>query len=78
MRDLLDTAATDTATPIDGTDDQIALSAENVELPVIDLSGLHTGSQEDMAAVAKALGDAARTSGFFYIRNRLWSGLSAE
>ncbi|WP_417674890.1 isopenicillin N synthase family dioxygenase [Roseibium sp.] len=69
MRDLLDTAATDTATPIDGTDDQIALSAENVELPVIDLSGLHTGSQEDMAAVAKALGDAARTSGFFYIRN---------
>jgi isopenicillin N synthase-like dioxygenase len=33
------------------------------------LSGLFTGSDEDKARVASELGAAARTSGFFYIRN---------
>jgi isopenicillin N synthase-like dioxygenase len=69
MRDLLDPVVAEDAAPVDGTTDQIALSAENVELPVIDLSGLHTGSTEDLAEVAKTLGEAARTSGFFYIKN---------
>ncbi|AXS38976.1 2-oxoglutarate and iron-dependent oxygenase domain-containing protein [Breoghania sp. L-A4] len=46
-----------------------ALSASGVELPVIDLSGLHTGHLEDMAAVATELGEAARISWFFYIKN---------
>ena len=45
---------------------QQALTLEDAALPVIDLSGLWTG---DEASVAKALGQAARTSGFFYITN---------
>lgn len=48
---------------------QTALSVEEATLPVIDLSGLFTGSDEDKARVASELGAAARTSGFFYIRN---------
>lgn len=47
--------------------DQTALTLDDATLPVIDLSGLFTGSPEDKAAVASALGEAARTSGFFYI-----------
>jgi isopenicillin N synthase-like dioxygenase len=41
-----------------------ALTLEQASLPVIDLEGLFTG---DESGVANALGDAARTSGFFYI-----------
>ncbi len=69
MRDLLEHEVVEPADVVDGTADQIALSADDVELPVIDLAGLLTGSPEDMAAVAAELGKAARTSGFFYIRN---------
>lgn len=54
-------------TPSD--DDQNALKIEEAQLPVIDLSGLMSGDPEDKAAAARALGDAARTSGFFYITN---------
>lgn len=44
-----------------------ALAVDDANLPVIDLAGLFSGDPNDKAAVAKALGDAARTSGFFYI-----------
>ncbi|MEX0371604.1 MAG: isopenicillin N synthase family dioxygenase [Tateyamaria sp.] len=44
-----------------------AIKIEEANLPVIDLSGLMTGDPKDKARVASALGDAARTSGFFYI-----------
>lgn len=44
-----------------------AQTIEEANLPVIDLSGLFTDDPADKAQVAKALGDAARTSGFFYI-----------
>ena len=50
------------------TDDELtALKIEEASLPVIDLSGLFSGGADDKARVASALGDAARTSGFFYI-----------
>lgn len=48
---------------------QHALKIEQAQLPVIDLGGLMTGNEKDKKAVAHALGDAARTSGFFYITN---------
>lgn len=47
--------------------DQEALSVDDATLPVIDLAGLFTGAPRDRAAVAAALGEAARTSGFFYV-----------
>ena len=47
--------------------DQTALALDHATLPVIDLSGLSTGREEDRAAVAASLGGAARGSGFFYI-----------
>ncbi len=50
-------------------DDQRALKIQQAQLPVIDLSGLMTGDPDDKRSVARALGDAARTSGFFYITN---------
>ncbi len=49
------------------SDDQKALTLEDATLPVIDLSGLFTGQEADRAEVARQLGEAARTSGFFYI-----------
>ncbi|CAN0219053.1 unnamed protein product, partial [Chrysoparadoxa australica] len=49
------------------SDDQKALTVEDATLPVVDLSGLFTGDMADKARVAADLGDAARTSGFFYI-----------
>lgn len=49
--------------------DQRALTIEDANLPVIDLGGLFTGDPQDKARVAAELGDAARTSGFFYITN---------
>ncbi|MEM6622321.1 MAG: 2-oxoglutarate and iron-dependent oxygenase domain-containing protein [Pseudomonadota bacterium] len=45
---------------------QRAMKLEDAALPVIDLSGLFNGNPEPVAA---ALGQAARTSGFFYITN---------
>ena len=45
---------------------QQALKLDDASLPVIDLDGLFNG---DEASVAAALGQAARTSGFFYIAN---------
>ncbi len=44
-----------------------AIKIEEASLPVIDISGLRSGDPADKARVARALGDAARTSGFFYI-----------
>ncbi len=49
--------------------DQRALTIEDANLPVVDLGGLFTGDPEDKAKVAEKLGEAARTSGFFYITN---------
>lgn len=46
-----------------------ALTVDDATLPVVDLSGLFTGDADDKAKVAAALGDAARSSGFFYIVN---------
>ncbi|MEO0402395.1 MAG: 2-oxoglutarate and iron-dependent oxygenase domain-containing protein [Pseudomonadota bacterium] len=54
----------------DREDAQIkALTIEEASLPVIDLGGLRTGDNGAKARVAAALGEAARTSGFFYITN---------
>lgn len=47
--------------------DQSALTVDDATLPVIDLSALLSGTEEGRSAVARALGEAARTSGFFYI-----------
>ena len=52
---------------LDGGDDQRALTVDDAALPVIDLSPLRTGDPQGMRQVATALGDAARTSGFFYV-----------
>lgn len=41
-----------------------ALKIEDAKLPVVDLTGLFNG---DIESVARELGSAARTSGFFYI-----------
>ena len=57
MTDTMDTTDTDLK----------ALTVDDATLPVIDLSGLATGDPADRLAVARALGEAARTSGFFYI-----------
>lgn len=51
----------------DISQDQKALTIEDAALPVIDLAPLIDGGEEGRAQVAAALGDAARTSGFFYI-----------
>ncbi|MEM7423548.1 MAG: 2-oxoglutarate and iron-dependent oxygenase domain-containing protein [Pseudomonadota bacterium] len=45
---------------------QRAMTLEDAALPVVDLAGLFDG---DDASVARSLGEAARTSGFFYITN---------
>ena len=47
--------------------DQTALALDHATLPVIDLSGLLAGREGDVAAVAARLGEAARSSGFFYV-----------
>ena len=47
--------------------DQTAIAIDEATLPVIDLSGLFTGDPGAKADVAAKLGEAARTSGFFYI-----------
>jgi len=44
-----------------------ALTEDDATLPVVDLSGLFSGDAADKAKVAADLGQAARTSGFFYI-----------
>lgn len=49
--------------------DQRALKIEEASLPVIDLGGLFSQTPGARKDVARALGDAARTSGFFYITN---------
>jgi len=50
-------------------DDQRAKKIEEAQLPVIDISGLLGDDEAAHREVAKALGEAARTSGFFYITN---------
>lgn len=47
--------------------EQRALPADEATLPVIDLSALHGDDTHAIAATARLLGDAARTSGFFYV-----------
>lgn len=47
--------------------DQSALTVDDATLPVVDLSALLSGAEDGKNAVARALGEAARTSGFFYI-----------
>jgi len=47
--------------------DQKARIVSEAVLPVIDLSPLHSDDPAGHASVARALGDAARSSGFFYI-----------
>lgn len=49
--------------------DHRALTVDDATLPVIDLSGLFGGGETALAEVATRLGEAARTSGFFYIVN---------
>lgn len=44
-----------------------ALTLDDATLPVIDLSDLLTGGDDGKKQVAARLGEAARTSGFFYI-----------
>lgn len=46
---------------------QMTSSAESDKLPVIDISALYGESEESMREIGRQLGDAARTSGFFYI-----------
>ncbi|MEM1383169.1 MAG: 2-oxoglutarate and iron-dependent oxygenase domain-containing protein [Pseudomonadota bacterium] len=53
----------------DGTDDQVALTIADAALPVIDLGPLSDGTEDGRRHVAAALGEAARSSGFFYITN---------
>ncbi|MDJ1009261.1 MAG: 2-oxoglutarate and iron-dependent oxygenase domain-containing protein [Paracoccaceae bacterium] len=48
------------------SNDQKALTVDDATLPVVDLAGLFAGGDEAKASVAAALGEAARTSGFFY------------
>jgi isopenicillin N synthase-like dioxygenase len=54
-------------TMTDTYDDQRAKKIEEAQLPVIDISGLLGDDKAAHREVAKALGEAARTSGFFYI-----------
>lgn len=54
---------------IDATADQRALSVDKATLPVIDVGALAGGDADAIRATAAALGNAARTSGFFYIVN---------
>lgn len=60
---------TDAPQPVSIAADQKALTLDDANLPVIDLGGLFTGQPADRARVAADLGQAARTSGFFYITN---------
>ena len=39
------------------------------EVPVVDLRGIYSSERDDRAAVAKAIGDACRNVGFFYVKN---------
>ncbi len=54
---------------VDGTDSQRALPSNDSMLPVIDVSSLTGDDDEAKARTARELGDAARTSGFFYVRD---------
>ena len=58
------------AEPIaDGTLDQHALATDEAALPIIDVSALDGGDEAARREVGRRLGDAARTSGFFYVAN---------
>lgn len=52
----------------DATDDQRAVAADANMLPIIDVAPLFDGTEESRLAVARQLGDAARNTGFFYIK----------
>ncbi|SEA35306.1 isopenicillin N synthase family dioxygenase [Rubrimonas cliftonensis] len=53
----------------DATEDQRARRVDEATLPVIDVSALQGADPAAIRATAAALGEAARTSGFFYIVN---------
>ncbi|MFK7854235.1 MAG: isopenicillin N synthase family dioxygenase [Granulosicoccus sp.] len=50
------------------TDDQRALPSNPETLPVIDISGFRTGNEHSKKSIASQLGQAARRTGFFYIK----------
>lgn len=53
---------------VDATADQRALKLDRQRLPVIDLSALSGSDSTATAVVSRQLADAARNSGFFYIK----------
>ncbi|SDW78570.1 Isopenicillin N synthase [Albimonas donghaensis] len=57
------------ATPEGADPDQRALTLDDAALPVVDLGPLVAGEPDGVAKVAAALGEAARSSGFFYVAN---------
>ncbi len=59
----------------DSTADQRALTLDQQKLPVIDLTNLRQGDKAARTAIARQLSDAARQSGFFYIKGH---GVSEE
>ena len=63
------------ASVTDATEDQRALRVDEAALPVIDIGALMGEDKEAIRQVADLLGDAARTSGFFYISGH---GVPAE
>lgn len=50
------------------TSDQRALPSDAASLPIIDISSFLTGDDTAKREIASALGDAARGTGFFYVR----------
>lgn len=59
----------------DATEDQRALTLDKQQLPVIDLSALYSDDASECERIGKQLGEAARNSGFFYVKGH---GVSEE
>lgn len=56
------------STLLDATEDQRALKLDTQKLPIIDLSALFYDDSTQRKRIANQLGDAARNSGFFYVK----------